>query len=344
MARPFASSILAALLAVATAARVAPAGAVVARFGGDGPSVVDVAASPDGKTIATACADGDIRLWSASDGATRGALAGGRVAIHCIAFSPDGATLAAGRRDGAVVLWDVRAAQVTRQFAAYTRDATAVAFSPDGRLLATGGPNGGIAIWESDGGELLRRMTAVVESRVRRALNDPVRGLTFSPDGALLVSTHGGFDPFVHVWDPLTGREVTRLPERGEGLSAAVFAPDGATLATASDGGEVITLWETATWRVRRRLDARGAAEFPGAISPDGRTLWSVTLGDVYQWDLATGRRMRQLSGEHHGPITALAPVPAGLAERHDPGLGIGAGQDGVERPARAGQLDGLRP
>jgi hypothetical protein len=125
------------------------------------------------------------------------------------------------------------------------------------------------------------------------------------------------------VWDARSGRAITRLSREDGPAVAAVFSPDGDTLATADEAGQNMTLGETATWRVRRRLDCRGMPELPFAFSPDGRSLWSATGNELWQWDLASGRRLRKFAGEHRGEVTAAAAFPAGHRV-------VSAGDDGA--------------
>ncbi|HSM17993.1 MAG TPA: WD40 repeat domain-containing protein, partial [Gemmatimonadales bacterium] len=65
----------------------------------------DIAWSPDGALIATAGADGAIRLWAAETGVQRLALHGHRSSVDKVRFSPDGSTLASVAPDGTLRIW-----------------------------------------------------------------------------------------------------------------------------------------------------------------------------------------------------------------------------------------------
>jgi WD40 repeat protein len=71
--------------------------------------VSDLAFSADGRTLATACLDGAMRLWDVATGQQRQAFDWNIGRAGAVAFSQDGLTIAAGGEQGRVVIWDVDA-------------------------------------------------------------------------------------------------------------------------------------------------------------------------------------------------------------------------------------------
>ena len=70
-----------------------------------GPGMVNaVAFSPDERFVASAAADGTVRLWGAEDGAHVKTFNEHNDNVTLLAFSPDGTTLASGSHDGAVYI------------------------------------------------------------------------------------------------------------------------------------------------------------------------------------------------------------------------------------------------
>jgi len=68
----------------------------------------DIAWSPDGSLMATAQADGSIRLWDPTTGKLLRTLTGHESYVTAVAFSADGKLLASASDDRTVRLWDMR--------------------------------------------------------------------------------------------------------------------------------------------------------------------------------------------------------------------------------------------
>jgi WD40 repeat protein len=69
--------------------------------------VARVAFSADGLYVATAGADGTVRLWDAATGRELRRYTGHTALVENVVFAPDGRYLVSGSDDGTVRLWDV---------------------------------------------------------------------------------------------------------------------------------------------------------------------------------------------------------------------------------------------
>ena len=147
-------------------------------------TVTRIAFSPDGKWIATDCADRKSRAYSTpSPGMKPSQVPGGdgRVAL---AFTLNGALLATANEDGNVTLVDAAAAsvqsRVTRNFGC-----SRIAFSFDGALLA--------AAWDDNTVSIFDVTTVSSPQEVQRlARTAPISGLAFNPaEHTVAVATAG---------------------------------------------------------------------------------------------------------------------------------------------------------
>ncbi|MFJ1961841.1 nSTAND1 domain-containing NTPase [Streptomyces massasporeus] len=252
--------------------------------------------SPNGRTLATEDG-GTVRLWDADDGRQRSTLKGRTDYVSEMAFSPDSRTLATSDDEG-VRLWDVTTGRQQIDLPGNGVDAHDLAFSPDGRTLAVGGNLDEVTFWDPSTGSQRTRLHDSV---------DEAYNLAFSPDGRTLATRGGG----LKLWDTATGREIITLSPDLEGLGPVIFSPDGRTLATEGDEGAVL-LWDVG-------LDDQRSLRVGGmdigsamAFSPNGRVLAvGESSGIVRMWNPTTGRS-RTTSARHPGGVNSVVFSPDG--------------------------------
>ena len=88
--------------------------------------------SPDGKTLATGCADGTICLWDGESGELRQKLTGHAGSVAEFSFHPDLPMLASAAWGTEVIIWKLRSGDVAKRF-----NQQRAIFSADGQSLIT---------------------------------------------------------------------------------------------------------------------------------------------------------------------------------------------------------------
>ncbi len=186
-----------------------------------------------------------------------------------------------------------------RQLASWGKDTGyAVAFAPGGKLLAVGSS---VGIYLYDTRDLSE--TDLIVTGVR------VRGLAFSPDGAILAG--GLFDDTVRLWRVADGRHLQTLKGHTNWVRDIAISPDGAYLASASDD-DTVRLWRLSDGTLLRTIQVGTKGVRCVAFSPDGKVLASGDrIGAVHVWRVADGKLVQTLLG-HTEWVRTVAFSPDG--------------------------------
>jgi WD40 repeat protein len=248
----------------------------------DGP-VRDAALSPDGRTAATLCAEGDLlQCWDFRTGRPVSAPRRLPSLPEALAYDRVGAHLAVICRGGEVVVVDGTNQTELLRFAHPTGveadHPITVAFTPDGANLVTAGPDSAVGVWDTATGRLRCRIEPG-SMRIDAAI---------SPSGRFLAT--GVRNGTLQVWDLADGRPVSRPMPHPDWVFQVRFSPDGKRLLTACRDGQA-RLWDWETGQLVCPPFRHDDEVWGVEITPDGRRgLTTGRDGTLRAWEFTTGK------------------------------------------------------
>jgi WD40 repeat protein len=356
----------------------ATAGATLTPYG----SVTCAAISADGTRVAAGLADTVVQVWSAAAAVVVRRLTGLTNVVEAVAVSADGSRVVAGDRLGNMRVWDgdrcvferdsmAEAAEVAaispdgriavvgrsrggltvadvatgthRTVRAHPDRVVAAAVSADGRHAATVGENGTVRIWSTADSRCLRTTAGHGDFAARRGMYAMQAGVTFTADGADVVSVAGthrrlwtvpsGYTAPLMPCRPRSHTDLVTAAARVDALLAAAAAADTATahtmlLEARSAAGFARDPRILAAWRALGLPHAGIRAAWPvPPLTGHRHAVSSIAAGDAHVvtggsdstvrvWDLATGTALHAAKA-HAGSVervvlTASATVSSG--------------------------------
>ena len=282
-----------------------------------GDEIRGLAATSDGRTIATGTPNGELLLWrepfveSTSLGNRHGAP------VTAIAISERAQTIVSGDEDGVTIVSQLDGTRSVRLEAA--APVLAVAVSATAGLVATASGDGAVRLWELDGGRAVGTLAG----------DGPiVQAIAFSADGARLVT--GDDAGRALVWD-VAARQRTDGPGAvADAVYAVGFSPDARRVVAGGDGDTPI-IWTAATGASVPVEGPTGVVTAVAFTGDGSRVVTGGIDGVLGIWDALTGRLLAVRRG-HRGPLVAH-----GLAVTDDGSTVITAS---VDRTIRVWDVD----
>lgn len=233
---------------------------------------------PDGTELATASADGLIRIWDPSDSDKPPRRLDHGHELLTISWDPSGHWLASAGLDHRVALWDAATGERRHWHTGHRAPVCTLDWQADGQRVATGSRDGSIKIWNALSGELIRTYEQ------HRA---PVVSVAWNPHRQLLASA--SIIPIIHLWDAQSGELLRTLHGHTSEPSQLVWNPEGRRLASVGRDDQ-IKLWSAESDREILSLESRQSRLTSLSWSPDGSAI--ATAGEdriVKIHDASTG-------------------------------------------------------
>lgn len=273
-----------------------------------------VAASVDGRLVASGGWDHEIAVWDLATGRLKTQLEGHKSAVMALAFASSqeaesdaasAATLVSAGNDHTLRLWNADAGEEKHLIAQGEQFQNFTSVVMLGSTVVAGeeisqSTSHNITLWDTSTGD---------EAGCLSGTNGPIQSLALARNAGLLVSGCSGDNACIIIWD-MASKEAKERIMCDEEVVGVTTTPAGNLLAAVFSNGNV-GVWDASTCKKRLALTLSHSASAL-AFSPDGR---SLAVGDsdasVRLLDSGTGEELMAWQG-HSGSVTAVAFSPCG--------------------------------
>ncbi|HZQ32730.1 MAG TPA: TIR domain-containing protein [Mycobacterium sp.] len=260
--------------------------------------VTSVAFSRDGSRLASAGADGTIRLSSGNQPV--GPVIHTDAAVFSVAFDPIRDRVASGGADGFIRFWNASTGAPEGVFQAHKDGVMSVTFSPNGQLIASGGIDGAVRVWDA----ATNQDTGPFTSAAGKGHTEAVMSVAFNADGTRVVSA--GIDYTVQMWDVARRQRIGDAMTGHQGVVwSAVFVNDGHQIVSAGNDHE-LRVWNADVGQPISTPLTQGRGTVTSLAISDTRIASATADGTVQLWDSETGRTVAVLEG-HNGVVNSVA-------------------------------------
>lgn len=210
-------------------------------------SISDLGFSPDGKSLASASADGTVRIWSARSGDAIRIFDAHEDGVPTVSWHPSGKRLASGDYTGTVHIWTATSGSIKASLEVHA-SAQSLDFSPDGNELV-------VARWRAELPE--QNGTAVIwnpKSGATRELSVgssvALRGVSYVDTGLMGTASSDGIP---RLWD-VSGRQLRAFAGEVTKLLDAAVVPTGVALVGGSRNRPYGAVWDLSLGKIERQL------------------------------------------------------------------------------------------
>jgi WD40 repeat protein len=265
----------------------ADTGNEIKTFIGHSKMVMQLAFSPDGKSLASLSEDDTAKIWDVQTGKELQSLAFASPNVFsAIVFSGDGKMLAVGSYEKTVYLMETKSGQIIKRLSGKGETHIPLAFSENSKNLATIDDNGGdysaVRFWDLAGGNETKNIE--IECNCKEvAINTNLDTLAISGES-------NTYD--IALINVRSGKEIKTLTSHSAEVKFAEFLPNGKQI-----------FWESECkgvrfWNLERNREIKAFKDFSieltsTAVSLDEKVLVGGDDFEIILWDIETGERIK---------------------------------------------------
>ncbi|MBI4214437.1 WD40 repeat domain-containing protein [archaeon] len=264
--------------------------------------------SKDGTRIASASADGTVRIWDVTLSRTyvpRSVLlkiiSGHRGGIRAVDWSPDGYFVVSGGDDGLIKIWRASRGTLLSTFTGHQSAISSVSWSLDGKLIASASADNSVRLWKAPSSSGLVKVLAG---------GLQVHSVSWSPDGSMLAS---GIGQEVRVWNVSNSFSPSTVGFQRATAKTVAWSWDGRKLASGADHSADPTL---RVWDVFNRTLVVGTAPrevYSVSWSADNQKIVTGSpTGYIWIWNSTSASLLFSWIWRPYSAVVSVAWSPNG--------------------------------
>lgn len=247
-----------------------------------------IAFSPDGKWLASAGGEGEVRVWNVAEGTCVRTLTAHPGGADAIAFATDGLWILSGGNDKTVKLWNRNTGECAHTFEGHEERVLGLAIAADGKRVASADAGGAVLLWDLAKRERIARTTGGHESAAACVV--------FGAKDKLVYS--GGWDRKLRTWT-VPDLYPKGAPTGNEVMMSIAVDRNGKHLALGTREGQAFVY---RTKKFKRVAHITTAVREVRAIDlhPDAKRPWVVLAGlagRVELWDYKREEMIHDFDG-----------------------------------------------
>ncbi|OAX32351.1 WD40 repeat-like protein, partial [Rhizopogon vinicolor AM-OR11-026] len=250
---------------------------------GKGGSILALALSPDGKTIACGRKDGKVQRCDTDGKMINRIWTGHSDWVRSLSWSPSGGHIASGSDDATILIREVESGKVEvarHEFGGHEGEISSFVFLHDDVHLVSGSWDGTMRKWDCE--------TGLLVGEPWKWRSGSILALSLSPDGKMIAC--GRDDGSVERWN--TNGERIEGIWRGHSnwVRSLSWSPSGGHIASGSDDGTII-IRKAASGEVKvGPIETKQGWVWSLAYSPSGGRIASGGEKTIWIWGSNTGK------------------------------------------------------